>query len=191
MRDTVRVVLEFISCNSLSRVTGLKREPASLTLGGYDASRFVPSNITFSFASDRDLVVGIQSILVDGTARELLPTSILASIDSTVPHIWLPLEACREFERAFGISWDPASDLYLVNETTHQALLAQNANLTFKIGSQRSSPDSIDINLPYASFDLQVLDTYPNIASSTRYFPLRRAANDTQYTLGRTFLQEA
>ncbi|KAI4112284.1 MAG: hypothetical protein LQ345_006546 [Seirophora villosa] len=169
----------------------LKREPASLTLGGYDASRFVPSDITFSFASDRDLVVGIQSILVDGTSRELLPTSILALIDSTVPHIWLPLDACCEFERAFGISWDRTSDLYLVNETTHQALLAQNANLTFKIGSQRSSTDTIDITLPYASFDLQVLDTYPNIASSTRYFPLRRAANDTQYTLGRTFLQEA
>ena len=50
--------------------------------------------------------------------------------------------------------------------------------------------DFIEIVLPYASFDLQVLDTYPNITNSTRYFPLRRVAKDTQYTLGRTFLQE-
>ncbi|KAL8644752.1 MAG: hypothetical protein Q9210_007094 [Variospora velana] len=170
----------------------LKRVLASLTLGGYDASRFVPGNLTFGFATDnsRDLVVGIQSICVDGSSQELLPTSILAFIDSTVPHIWLPTEACQLFERVFGISWDPASDLYLVNETTHQTLLARNATLTFKIGSDRLSADVIDIILPYASFDLQVLDTHSSVANSTRYFPLRRAANDTQYTLGRTFLQE-
>jgi hypothetical protein len=29
------------------------------------------------------------------------------------------------------------------------------------------------------------------VSNQTRYFPLQRAANDTQYTLGRTFLQEA
>ncbi|KAL8930412.1 MAG: hypothetical protein Q9208_000595 [Pyrenodesmia sp. 3 TL-2023] len=170
----------------------LKRVPASLTLGGFDASRFVASNLTFDLAGDnsRDLVVGIQSISVVGSSQELLPTPILAFVDSTVPHIWLPVEACRAFEEVFGITWDPSSDLYLVNETTHQALLAQNASLAFRIGTNTVTPEVVDIALPYASFDLQVLDTYPNVSNSTRYFPLRRAANDTQYTLGRTFLQE-
>ncbi|KAL8895669.1 MAG: hypothetical protein Q9207_008072 [Kuettlingeria erythrocarpa] len=170
----------------------LKRVPASLTLGGYDTSRFVSSNLTFGLAGDnsRDLVAGIQSISVIGTSQELLPTPILAFVDSTVPHIWLPIEACRAFEEVFGIDWDPSCDLYLVNETTHQALLAQNASLSFKIGTNTVTPQVVDIILPYASFDLQVLDTYPNVTNSTRYFPLRRAANDTQYTLGRTFLQE-
>ncbi len=152
----------------------------------------MPSNITFGLAFDKtnDLVVGIQSISVVGTSQELLPTPILAFVDSTIPHIWLPVEACQAFEDAFGISWDPGSDLYLVNETMHQALLARNASLTFRIGTNIVTPQVVDIILPYASFDLQVLDTYPNVANSTRYFPLRRAANDTQYTLGRTFLQE-
>ncbi|KAL8784329.1 MAG: hypothetical protein Q9213_004038 [Squamulea squamosa] len=169
----------------------LKRVPASLTLGGYDASRFVPSNLTFGLAGDnsRDLVVGIQSISV-GRSNQLLPKPILAFIDSTIPQIWLPLEACQVFETVFGISWDPSSDLYLVNETTHEDLLIQNASLTFTIGSNTVTPNVINITLPYASFDLQVLDTYPNVTNSTRYFPLRRAANDTQYTLGRAFLQE-
>ncbi len=175
-----------------SDALGLKRVPASLTLGGYDASRFVASNLTFNFAGDnsRDLVVGVQAISVVDSSQELLPTPILAFVDSTVPHIWLPVEACREFEETFGISWDSSSDLYLVNETTHQALLAQNASLAFRIGTNTVTSNVIDIILPYASFDLQVLDTYPNVAYSTRYFPLKRAANDTQYTLGRTFLQE-
>jgi len=43
--------------------------------------------------------------------------------------------------------------------------------------------------LPYAAFDL-VAD-YPLVIDSSRYFPLMRAANESQYTLGRTFLQEA
>lgn len=111
-------------------------------------------------------------------------------MDSAIPHIWLPVEACQAFEDTFGITWDPSSDLYLVNETRHQALLAQNASLAFRIGANTVTPEVVDIVLPYASFDLQVLDTYPNVTNSTRYFPLRRAANDTQYTLGRTFLQE-
>jgi hypothetical protein len=29
------------------------------------------------------------------------------------------------------------------------------------------------------------------VKNTTSYFPLKRAANDTQYTLGRAFLQEA
>ena len=70
-------------------------------------------------------------------------------------------------------------------------MLAQNASLTFQISTDETSPDSVDIVLPYASFDLEVRDTYPNVNSTTRYFPLKRAANDSQYTLGRTFLQEA
>jgi hypothetical protein len=40
-----------------------------------------------------------------------------------------------------------------------------------------------------SAFDLQAhWSIYP---STTNYFPLRRAANDTQYTLGKKFLQEA
>ncbi|KAL8627840.1 hypothetical protein Q9189_006461 [Teloschistes chrysophthalmus] len=166
---------------------------ASLTLGGYDASRFHASDITHQFADDnsRDLVVGIQSILILDSPLTLLPTPILSFVDATVSHIWLPLEACQAFETAFGIEHDDESDLYLVNETTHQALVARNATLVFTIGTDLISTEVVNITLPYASFDLQVTTAYPNVKNATRYFPLRRAANATQYTLGRTFLQEA
>lgn len=67
-----------------------------------------------------------------------------------------------------------------------------NPTITFTIGSSTSGGPTVDIDLPYASFDLSV--SYPWIDQdmpTSRYFPLRRADNDTQYTLGRTFLQEA
>lgn len=170
----------------------LKKVLASLTLGGDDASRYMPSNLTFSLANDnsRDLVVGVQSISIIGSSINLLPNPILAFIDATIPHIWLPLEACLIFEDVFGITWDPDTSLYLVNETTHQKLLEQNATIVFTIGADTLAPNALNLTFPYDSFDLEILDTYPNVTNSTRYFPLRRAANDTQYTLGRTFLQE-
>ncbi|SLM40572.1 Aspartic peptidase domain [Lasallia pustulata] len=173
----------------------LKGVLGSLTLGGYDASLFTPSSTSFGFAADtsRDLVVGIKSISMSQSAMptvDLLPTSILSFIDSTVPQIWLPIDACHEFERAFGISYDDGTGLYLVNDTLHDSLVARDASLTFTIATDTTSDEIVNITLPYASFDLHV--SYPIVQNgSSRYFPIRRAENSTQYTLGRTFLQEA
>ncbi|KAG0648252.1 hypothetical protein D0Z07_5497, partial [Hyphodiscus hymeniophilus] len=129
-----------------------KGVPGSLTLGGYDKTRFTANNMTFSFSSDdsKPLTVGLQAIeatnTFDGTVSLLPPDGILSFIDSTVPEIWLPESAS-------------------------------------------TGGETISINLPYAAFDLQA--TYPIFPNATNYFPLRRAANQSQYTLGRTFLQEA
>ena len=177
----------------------LKQVAGSLTLGGYDASRFSPSNTSFRFAGDvsRDLVVGIQSITVAGLNSSkavpinLLPSPILSFIDAGVSHIWLPLDACNLFESAFGLQYDPFTELYIVNQTTHAALVAQDANITFTIATDTTGTSRVPIVLPYTAFDLQLTTDYPGINETTRYFPIRRAANDTQYTLGRTFLQEA
>lgn len=173
---------------------GLKKVPASLTLGGYDQSRFIPNQLSFSFAApnNRDLVVGIQSItatLENGTSSSLLPSGILSYVDSTIAEIWLPKEACQAFEKAFGLTYDEKSKLYPVNDALHEALLAQNASISFTLGHTSAGGETINITLPYASFDLQA--TPPVVVNSTKYFPIRRADNATQYTLGRTFLQEA
>ncbi|KAL8892994.1 MAG: hypothetical protein Q9192_005521, partial [Flavoplaca navasiana] len=169
----------------------LNRVLASLTFGGYDSSRFVSSNLTLGFAGDvsRDLVVGLQSITIAGSDQSLLPTPISSFVDATVPTIWLPLEACKAFEKAFGLTFDDASGLYLVDETLHRTLLSRNATLVFTIGATPLSGSVVNITLPYAAFDLQLSD-HASAPNATRYFPLKRASNDTQYTLGRTFLQE-
>lgn len=163
-------------------------------LGGYDSSRFTANNVTISFASDdsRSLTVGLQSITASNTLQGVvapLTSGILSLIDSTVPHMWLPTEACTIFEQAFGLTYDAKTDLYLVNDTIHAKLQQLNPTVTFKIGNTVSGGDFVNIELPYLAFDLQA--SSPIYLTAKNYFPLRRAHNDTQYTLGRTFLQEA
>ena len=178
----------------------------SLVLGGYDASRFEPTNVTFPFYEDisRDMLVHLTSLTTDntvphaqtseltmvGSLYDLLPDGgISLFIDSTIPSIWLPLTACAAFENAFGLVWDDASSLYLVNNTHHQRLLNMNANVTFTLSPNATGGSSVQIVLPYGAFNLQV--QYPLVQNTSYYFPLQRAANESQYTLGRAFLQEA
>lgn len=166
----------------------------SLTFGGSDRSRYTPNNVSFDLALDvaRDLVVGLQSVkstYANGSSQALLPSPIMTFIDSTIPYIYLPVEACQTFERVLGLVWDPTNNLYLVDERLHQNLLNANPKFTFSIGNDKNSSPTVDIILPYASFDL--VAEPPLLPNETSYFPLRRAANDSQYTLGRTFLQEA
>ena len=173
-----------------------RKQTASLTLGGYDTSRFVPNDVSIEFGpnAQRQFLVALKSITFSDSTTDggsLLNDGILTLVDTTVPHIWLPLSACSSFEAAFGISYDPITNLYLVNDTIHDDLVKQNASLTFEIGNGIDSGPSVNITLPYDSFDLNV--SYPLVPQNkpSRYFPLRRAADDTQYTLGRTLLQES
>ena len=174
----------------------LKQVLGSLTLGGYDASRFTPNNLSIPFATDsaRQLMVGIQSISSinqNGTGASLLSNGIMSNVDTTVPQIWLPIEACQAFEKAFGLTYDETSELYLVDSDLHDQLQEQNASISFILGTTATGGETVNFTLPYASFDLLVKSPTAGIADSTRYFPLRRAVNESQYTLGRTFMQEA
>lgn len=165
---------------------------ASLTLGGYDSSRFISNNISFPFdqKDERDLTVTVESVTLTAgrTKTSLMSTSIQAFIDSTIPYLYLPLSVCRRFEKAFGLTFNDTVQAYLVNDTLHQQLLDQNANIAFTLGKLNTT-ETLDISLPYAAFDL--IADYPLMPTKSRYFPLMRATNDSQYTLGRTFLQEA
>ena len=182
----------------------------SLTLGGYDSSRLVPNNVSFSLAADtsRDLLVSLQAITVtysNGSVTPFLPTPlptpIWTFIDSTIPYIYLPTDVCKAFENVFRLQWNATHQKYFVDDNVHGNLMAANPNITFQIANSTSGGATVDIILPYASFDLMLeypltpgslSDSLPgNLPPSLRYFPLRRAANETQYTLGRTFLQEA
>ncbi|KAM0719693.1 hypothetical protein Q7P37_003824 [Cladosporium fusiforme] len=173
------------------------RAPASLTLGGYDENRFEPSELSFNMHPDnsRPLQVGVQKLLGENTldgSVNLQPTGTYHLVDSTVPHIWLPDEAIDRFVSAFGLNYDNQTDLFLVNDTIRNELLDLNPTITFVLGtnSKDGTGQTQNIELPYAAFDLQA--GYPFYENRTvNYFPIRRAGNDTQYTIGRTFLQEA
>lgn len=165
----------------------------SLTFGGSDASRYSPSNVSFTLAPDiqRDLVVGIQSITstyINGSVSSLLPSPTLAFIDSTVPYLYLPEDACKTFESELGLVYNEKNNIYFVDDSLHQKLLASNPQFTFRLGNDKLSKPTVDITLPYASFDLVFKP--PIRPNATSYFPLRRGTDD-QITLGRAFLQEA
>ena len=138
------------------------------------------------------VVTGIQSITASTTIsgnHSLLANEISALVDTTLPHIWLPLAACQAFEVAFGLTWDSSTDLYLVNDTVHQQLKTLQPTVTFTLGSSTPQSKSVNITLPYGAFDLQAAS--PIYPKGTNYFPLRRASSEYQYTLGRAFFQEA
>jgi hypothetical protein len=148
--------------------------------------------VSFDLAGDvsRDIVLSLQSITYSGkTQSSLLDSPIQVFIDSTDPNIWLPESACKAFEDAFSLTLDSDSGLYLVNDSHHDTLLAGNAQVSFRLSDSLTGGSTVTIVLPYSAFDLQA--GYPLVQNLTSYFPLKKAANDTQYTLGRTFLQEA
>jgi hypothetical protein len=76
-----------------------------------------------------------------------------------------------------------------VNETHHNSLLDSNAEVSFRLSDVKSGGDTVTVILPYAAFDLTA--KYPLVDNTSHYFPLKRAGSSAQYTLGRTFLQEA
>jgi len=158
-------------------------------LGGYDVSKFKPNNLTFNFGpeDDRELLVQLNSI-TSGDGTSLLEQPVPMFLDSTVSYIYLPEAACAVFESTFGLVWDTKTELYLLTNAQHTSLKAQNPTITFTLGSL-TSVETVEIVLPYAAFDLTV--SYPIVSNESRYFPLKRANDSSQYTLGRTFFQEA
>jgi hypothetical protein len=168
--------------------------PGSLTLGGHDTARYTANEQTFPFSNDdsKVLSVGVQRITAMNTlsgSRSFLDTPIFSLIDSSFPHIWLPRKTCDAFEEAFGLRYDAGSDLYLINDTMREKLQDLQPTVTFSLGNENDASKLVSIQLPYGAFDLQA--SHSIFENETNYFPIRRAANDTQFLLGRTFLQEA
>lgn len=171
--------------------------PGSLVLGGYDADRFTSNDVNFVMGGPTNTSLGVEvsSIItlssLSGGSMAMLPNgeSLVAAIDSTVAQSWFPQAVCDQFAQAFGLTYDPVTELYLVNDTIHTQLQQMNTDITFTIKSNDTSTATTNIKLPYAAFDLEVGIPFYN--DSTPYFPIRVAGNDSQIVLGRSFLQEA
>ena len=163
----------------------------SLTIGGYDQSRFEPNAVSIPFNNDIGLeyLAGLQGIVHDESGRVLLSDGIYAYIDSTVPDLWLPASVCQAFATQFTLDYNATVNRYYFNETTHEVLTKADSTLSFTIGPKASGGPSVNLTLHYNSFDLVDKTSDPN-GNGSYYFPLRQAANATQYTLGRAFLQE-
>jgi hypothetical protein len=102
--------------------------------------------------------------------------------------MWLPEDVCDRFEKSFGLTYDNMTDLYTINDTMHKQMLDLDPSITISLGESSDPAKRVNIVLPYGAFDVQA--SYPYYKDAVNYFPLRRAQNDTQYTLGRVVLQE-
>jgi hypothetical protein len=176
------------------RLTTTGPNYGSLTLGGYDRSRFVDHDGFWPMGETNSLSVSLESITWvsgnGGAPGVLLDTPIQATIDSSESFIWLPKTVYEAFEENFNLVWDDSSSLYLVNDENHKFLQSQSANLTFTLGGMTGgSTTNVNIVLPYDALDLMA--SPPLVANQSRYYPLKRAANSTQFVIGRTLLQEA
>lgn len=192
----------------------LKTVPSSLTLGGVDTNRFVPNHASFTLSPDQLPVVSVNEISVSCEPLEsaadypawlksnplaLLDSSqaVYATIDSSTPFLWLPEAVCDNFATALNLTYNETLDLYLFGEGDTSPDLLQQWNMTFSfsISDYLGSNNEIDLAITYNAFNLELRYPFPNLdanftSPALPYFPLRRAANDTQYTIGRAFLQE-
>lgn len=187
--------------------------PASLTFGGVDENRYVPNDVSFDLSSDLTPIVALNSIKVSAdppsdtdskpnwtNPQTLLDTadSNLFVIDSSTPFFWLPETACDGFADAFNLTYNDTLELYTYgsNSSIRDELLSWNLTFTFTVADLPGSSSSVDITLPFAAFDQILTYPFPDLdvdysSSGMRYFPLRKAANRDQYTIGRSFLQES
>ncbi|KEF53009.1 uncharacterized protein A1O9_10917 [Exophiala aquamarina CBS 119918] len=206
----------FIPSHSYGYTAGafyrLKSVPASLTLGGVDANRFIPNNMTFTLRTDYAPVVAINSISVSANPPNDAslpvnwnsnPVSLSDSfqadtftIDSSTPFLWLPEAICDNFAQALNLTYNDTLQLYLYNnDSSPNDLKSWNLTFTFAIGNLPGSSSNLDLTLPYDAFNLQLSYPFPNLDANftsppTSYFPLRKTADPTQYIIGRSFLQE-
>lgn len=177
-------------------------------------NRFEPYETSFDLGPKGAVVVALEEITVpanplrtsgsrpswSSNPLKLLgrTAASLFTVDSSTPFLWLPEKGCDQFANALVLQYDRNLRLYIFGgrASQHDTLLSWNMTFTFKIADLVGSTKTLDIKLPYGAFDHQLSYPYPGLNATAasegyNYFPLLRAANDTQYTLGRLFLQES
>lgn len=163
--------------------------------------------------SDFEPVVSINAISVSSSPLETAATkpnwtqetfsllrssqAALFTIDSSTPFLWLPGKVCDAFAMAFNLTYNETLQLYLYSNGTDPSVLSDwNMTFTFTLADLPESSKTVDITLPYDAFNQQLSFPFPALnttflSPAVNYFPLRRASNNTQFTIGRVFLQES
>ncbi|KAH7067170.1 aspartic peptidase domain-containing protein [Paraphoma chrysanthemicola] len=192
------VNLQVIPSYSVSYTAGSfsSDSTGSLILGGYDATRLDPKTTkSFNMTNQQNntLMVYLKEVAILGfRPRIWLGSTEIPNysfrIESVVPQMWLPKEACAIFEAAFHLTWNNDLGIYTLNETTRDSNLQQNLTIRFTLGISSVDGASQEYFFQYSAFDLQLYS--PRVNTSTYYFPLKVAKYPSEYVLGRAFLQE-
>ncbi|KAK7510235.1 aspartic peptidase domain-containing protein, partial [Phyllosticta citriasiana] len=170
----------------------------SLTLGGYDSSRFDnTTKVDGEFTDDpaQDFTVSLVSITTP--EFDLLiaqPTTIV--VDSTTPYFYFAQDLCDVFAEKLDLTWDETAGLYLLTEEQKNNLSTSVASMTLvlrEFSTESRNDTLVPFEFPISAFLLNVSlnEISPRLSGWSWYFPLKPAAENTSPTLGRAFLQEA
>ncbi|KAI0106264.1 aspartic peptidase domain-containing protein [Nemania sp. FL0031] len=200
---------------------GARGIPMSLTLGGYDANRFEPHDVRFSLnATTRQPQVLVRAITASVSDAQQAPTvwsspsttlmsfneSFTAMVDSSTPYLWLPPAVCDRFADALNLTWNETFGLYLFSDNDHLESYQSAPDLSFtftfssldnknNFGSPTNMSGVVNITVSANAFVQSLQYPFMNLiqygAPGFPYFPLKRAENGSQFTIGRSFLQEA
>ncbi|WDK11616.1 eukaryotic aspartyl protease [Colletotrichum graminicola] len=188
---------------------GVSGTPCSLTLGGYDESRFVQHNNEFSLDPNDGLphalvraievTTGQDKVLPGGwnTSTRILSdmsTSFIAMIDSSTPYLWLPDAICDQFAQAFNLTYNSTLELYTLTDGQYTDFKhASSYSFTFTFTSQDNNddfghpltvPGVVNITITAAAFAQALRYPFQSDAiqygdPAVPYFPLRRASSLT------------
>ncbi|KAG8528574.1 uncharacterized protein KY384_006261 [Bacidia gigantensis] len=167
----------------------------SLTLGGFDRSRYALHNVTFPFGLDvgREFTIFLKSVSTSSPSENSVDAGIYALVNSLSPDLCLPKRICDRLQEMLSLEYNSSANRYTVNETFYDYVLDRNTSTSFTFGGDPSvRGDTVNITIPWRSFDLR--DRSSNMGLGEKglmYFPLRRANSSTQYTIGRAFFQNA
>jgi hypothetical protein len=190
--------LAFIKTLLLTRVenSSIPNFAPSLIFGGYDEARINKSTtITVAMDLDTQRALSVKassiSIIYDDGPTFNVPAigaePFHALIDSSVPYMLLPIDICKIIERILGLHWDSASGMYPISQNDYDRLKTSNGTVLMNVGG---SYPSTTVYMPIESLILHA--GMPLVANSTRFLAIKQATgNETQYTLGRAFLQNA
>ncbi|KAI0840771.1 acid protease [Hypoxylon sp. FL0890] len=200
---------------------GSRGTSLSLTLGGYDANRFEPHDITFNLnATTRQPEVLVRAITASVSDPGNAPTSwatpstpllffnesVTALLDSSTPYLWLPDAICDRFAASLNLTWNETFGLYLFpdNDNLERFRSSPDLSFTFTLSSADNHDDFgqplnvagvVNITISANAFIQSLRYPFMNLidfgAPAIPYFPLKRSSGDGPIILGRTFFQEA
>ncbi|KAG9257344.1 aspartic peptidase domain-containing protein [Emericellopsis atlantica] len=194
--------------------------PASITMGGFDSSRFINHDIDFTVTKQdtllRTLVRGIE-VETDGnetpsnwnSSVEALSgwdAPFVALIDTATPFLWFPDQVCDAFAQALNLTYDVTLGLYTIDNDQYQQhhnsdalgfrFTLSSTDNTDDLGDPMNTPGVVNITVPIKALISTVQYPFDNEAikygdPAVPYFSLRRSGDNSTYVIGRSFFQEA
>jgi hypothetical protein len=115
--------------------------------------------------------------------------SFWASIDSTLPYLFLPAEVCDRLQNVFGLQFDNETGLYFLNDTQREENFDRHFTFTISVTDGVAHGNST-LLFNIRDFDMQTTRPLGKFQNGTNIFPIRRAHSGVP-VLGRAFLQRA